>query len=436
VEFRSHVISWNLTRKCNEHCEHCYIHAGPLALLDDELSTAECLGVVDQLAEVNPGALVILTGGEPLLRPDVFEIARYAADAGFMVVMGTNGVLIRPHVADKMVAAGIQGVAISIDSLRPEQHDAFRGYNGAWANSVRGMEVLGGVGLPYLIQTTVVEQNYAEVPDLVAWSYERGAKVFNLYFLVPTGRGAFMSTISPAHYEALMQGLVALGTAYRGKMLINAKCAPHYQRVLWEHDPAHPLLKTFVGAGACPAGMQYVGIRPNGDVTPCPYLPVFGGNLREHSFAEIWNDSDVFRQIRRRDSLGGKCGPCEFSQMCSGCRARAYGLTGDVMAEDPWCVYEPGRHGGAVIAPPRETYGLAAGFTLAWTDAAIERVNFVPGFVRGKVIAGTEAWAREHGHATVTPHVMHRAREERLGGRVAGVPAFVRRLMAGASETD
>ncbi len=430
LAYRSHVISWNLTRKCNEHCEHCYIHAGPLARLNDELSTAECLRVVDQLAEVNPGALVILTGGEPLLRPDVFEISRYATDAGFMVVMGTNGVLIRPHVAERMIDAGIQGVAISIDSLRPELHDAFRGYTGAWANSVQGMRVLDELGLPFLIQTTVIEENYHELPELVAWAHARGALVFNLYFLVPTGRGAFMSTITPAHYEALMRDLVELGAAYRGKMLINAKCAPHYQRVLWEHDPEHPLLKTFVGAGACPAGMQYVGIRPNGDVTPCPYLPVYGGNLREQSFAAIWTDSEVFKRIRRRGELGGKCGPCEFSQLCSGCRARAYGLTGDFMAEDPWCVYEPGAYGGGTIAPPRETYGLGGDFALHWTPEAAARAKLIPGFVRGKVVAGVESWAREHGHATITPEIMHRAREERLGGRVAGVPEFVRRMIA------
>jgi len=432
MDFRSHVISWNITRRCNERCEHCYIHAGPLALTSDELSTEECFRVVDQIAAASPGALIILTGGEPLLRPDVLDISRYATDAGFMVVMGTNGVLIRRHVAEKMKGAGVRGVAISIDSLRPEQHDAFRGYAGAWANSVQGIEVLADAGLPFLVQTTVVEENYHEIADLVAWSHAHGAKVFNLYFLVPTGRGAFMSTIAPEHYEALMRDLLVLGAEYRGRMLINAKCAPHYQRVLWEADPEHPLLKTFVGAGGCPAGTQYLGIRPNGDMTPCPYLPVYGGNLRERTFAEIWNESDVFRRIRERDDLGGKCGPCEFSRMCSGCRARAYGLTGDFMAEDPWCTYEPGRHGGRVIEPPRPMYGHGVAFELTWTPAARERVGFVPGFVRGKVVASVEAWAREQGVALITPEVVHRAREARLGGRVAGVPEFVRRLMAAA----
>jgi len=388
---------------------------------------------------VNPHALVILTGGEPLLRPDIFEISRYAADAGFLVVMGTNGVLVTERIAAKMADAGVRGVAISIDSLDPARHDAFRGYGGAWANSVRGMEVLEAAGLPFLLQTTVVQENVDEIAEIAAWAHARGAKVLNLYFLVPTGRGAFMSTVSPERHEALMAELMTLGEEYRGRMLVNAKCAPHYQRVLWEEAPDHPLLKTFVGAGACPAGTQYMGIRPNGDMTPCPYLPVYGGNLRTQSFAEIWNDSDVFRQIRERGELGGKCGPCEFSRMCGGCRARAYGLTGDYMAEDPWCVYEPGAHGGIVLEPPRDTYGHAIAYELDWTDEARERAGLIPGFVRGKVIAGTEAWAREHGLAVITIEVMHRAREERLGGRVAGVPEFVRRLMAagdGASRPD
>jgi radical SAM protein with 4Fe4S-binding SPASM domain len=426
---RSYVISWNVTRRCNEHCAHCYIHAGPNALTDDELTTAECFRVMDEIHAVSPDAMLILTGGEPLLRPDIFDLSRYATDAGFMVVMGTNGVLITARVARKMAAAGVRGVAVSIDSLDSAVHDGFRGYSGAWRNSVRGMEVLRAAGLPFLVQTTVTRENIAEVPDLIEWASAQGAKVFNLYFLVPTGRGAFMSTVTPEEHEDLMRRLLELQPRYAGRMLINAKCAPHFQRVLWESDANHPLLKAFVGAGACPAGMQYMGIRPNGDMTPCPYLPVYGGNLRSQSFAAIWYESEVFQRIRQRDALGGRCGPCEFSAMCGGCRARAYGLSGDFMAEDEWCTYAPGTYGGERIAPPHEAYGHAIGFQLEWTPEARERVGVIPGFVRGKVIAGTEEWARENGVSRITLEVMHRARQERLGGRVANVPEFVQRLM-------
>jgi len=435
MNFKSYVISWNITRLCNEHCQHCYIHASPFADRARELSTEECFRVVDQLREVNPGALLILTGGEPLLRKDVFEISRYASAAGFMVVMGTNGTIISPERAAMMQANGIRGVAVSLDSLDQAKHDSFRGYQGAWANSVRGMAVLTEAGLPFIVQTTVTQQNYEEIEAIADFAAEHGAKVFNLYFLVPTGRGAFMTNITPDEYEALMHRLLAMQPKFMGRMLVNAKCAPHYQRVLWEHDPASPFLKGFVGSGGCPAGTHYVGITPDGDVTPCPYLPKYGGNLREHTFAEIWNDSDLFVSLRQRKALGGRCGECEFNTMCGGCRARAYGATGDYLAEDPWCVYQPGQHGLIQILPTQsESYGVDIEFQMPWTAEAMVRLNRVPAFVRGMVVRQIEEVALAEGQTEVTPELMIKIREG-IGNRVAMVPRFVRDMVAGGSDT-
>jgi radical SAM protein with 4Fe4S-binding SPASM domain len=212
---------------------------------------------------------------------------------------------------------------------------------------------------------------------------------------------------------------------------VNAKCAPHYQRVLWEHDPASPFLKGFVGSGGCPAGTQYVGITPDGDVTPCPYLPRYGGNLREQTFAQIWNDSQLFNDLRRRKALGGRCGECEFNGMCGGCRARAYGATGDPMAEDPWCVYQPGRHGLIQVQPAQsESYGVDIEFRMPWTAEAMERVGRIPAFVRGMVVRQVEEAALADGLTEVTPELMMRIREG-IGNRVAMVPSFVRDLVKG-----
>jgi radical SAM protein with 4Fe4S-binding SPASM domain len=430
MNFKSYVISWNITRLCNEHCQHCYIHASPFADRARELTTPECLQVVNQLEAVSPGALLILTGGEPLLRKDVFEISRYATERGFMVVMGTNGTLISPERAALMKANGVRGVAVSIDSLDEARHDAFRGYRGAWANSVGGMQVLAEAGLPFIVQTTVTQQNYAEVEAIAGFAAARGAKVFNLYFLVPTGRGAFMTNITPDEYEALMHQLLALQPKFMGQMLVNAKCAPHFQRVLWEHDPASPLLKGFVGAGGCPAGTHYVGITPDGDVTPCPYLPEYGGNLRQKTFAEIWNGSELFTRIRQRKALGGRCGGCEFNTMCGGCRARAYGATGDDMAEDPWCTYQPGRHGLIQIQPVQsESYGVEIEFRMPWTAEAMGRIGRIPAFVRGMVVRQVEELALADGLSEVTGEVMIRIREG-IGQRVAMVPSFLRGMAA------
>jgi radical SAM protein with 4Fe4S-binding SPASM domain len=431
--FRSHVISWNLTKKCNLRCEHCYIAAGRISKQEarDELSTEECFAVIDQLCEVNPEALLILTGGEPLLRKDVFQIAAYAGERGLWVVVGTNGVLVTEELCSRIIDAGIKGVSLSLDSLDPLAHDRFRGVEGAWNNTIEGSAVLRRAGLPFIVQTTIGAHNADELLDLARLAHRLGARVFNLYFLVPTGRGAYISDITPQRYEETLQRLIEIQGEFAGEMLVNAKCAPHYQRVLYERDPGSPFLKSFsAGAGGCPAGTHYVGIRPNGDVTPCPYLPVYGGNLRETSFREIWERSEVFTAIRARNGLGGRCGACEFAGVCGGCRARAYGASGDYMAEDPWCVYEPGVHGGERISfHGRTTYGLESRESLRWTDGARARLERVPGFVRGMLSRRVEEYAREHGYDEVTVELMREVRERVMGGRIGSVPPFVRRML-------
>ncbi|MFQ5344302.1 MAG: radical SAM protein [Anaerolineae bacterium] len=410
------IISWNLTRLCNERCRHCYLNAGPYADRSDELSTVECLDVLTQLRELAPGALLIFTGGEPLLRADVYDLARAGREAGFTVVVGTNGTRLTPERLARLREAGVQGVALSLDSLRPEAHDTFRGRPGGWQATVASIEHLREDGLPFVLQTTVSRANLEELPNLVAFAAETGARTYNLYFLVPTGRGeTFTSDITPGEYERLLHDIQGWQEAYAGRLLLSAKCAPHYQRVLWEHDPDSSYLRAFdQGAGGCPAGMQYLGIRPNGDVTPCPYLPVYGGNVRRQLLTNIWHESNLFQQIRQRHALTDRCGACEFRLLCGGCRARAYGVSGDVMAEDPWCEYEPGAQGGRLISPDGAVaYGVEAGGELVWSAEAQRLLDVIPAFVRGRVQRGAETYAREHGFAVVTPEVMHRAREKR-----------------------
>lgn len=431
--FASHVVSWNLTRRCNLRCEHCYISAGRLSKSEarGELSTDECLRVVDQICEVNPEALLILTGGEPLLRPDVFEIARYAHERGLWVVVGTNGVKLSERLCQRMLDAGVRGVSLSLDALDAATHDRFRAVKGAWENTVNGARLLTRLEMPFIVQTTVGEHNRGDLRAIADLAADLGARVFNVYFLVPTGRGSYLSNISPDDYEQTLAELVELQRAFAGKMLVNSKCAPHYQRVLYQQDPQSPFLKSYAaGAGGCPAGTHYVGIRPDGDVTPCPYLPVYGGNLREKSFREIWEGSEVFERIRARSSLGGRCGSCELNRMCGGCRARAYGASGDYMAEDPWCSHEPGSLSSEPIEFEQSTtYGAAVAQQIRWSDAATERLGHIPSFVRGMVVARVEAYARERGLAEITPELMHEVRRQTVGDRIGRVPSFVRRLI-------
>jgi radical SAM protein with 4Fe4S-binding SPASM domain len=196
-------------------------------------------------------------------------------------------------------------------------------------------------------------------------------------------------------------------------MLVNAKCAPHFVRNLLVAGEDAPFPKSFAGgAGGCPAGTHYLGIRPNGDVTPCPYLPLFAGNLKEAGLRALWDDSELFVRIRRRNDLGGRCGACELSSMCGGCRARAYGMTGDLMAEDPLCTHQPGTLSAEVerLRSAAVEYGAPAAPELAWEPEARERMERIPAFVRGMVTRAVESWCAKNGVAVVTAAVLEKIR--------------------------
>lgn len=198
-------------------------------------------------------------------------------------------------------------------------------------------------------------------------------------------------------------------------LLIRAKCAPHFRRILWQLNPTSPLLKNYAH-GSCPAGKYYCRITPEADVTPCPYMPVTAGNLRHQSFADLWRGAPVFADLRE-PRLGGRCGACEFSKVCGGCRCRAYATHGDYLAEDPACAYQPGAHGGQVIEIPETlTFGLTVGYDLAWDEAARARLERIPSFARGMVVKAVEAYARSQGQTVVTPSLLTDVRE-RWGAR-------------------
>ncbi|MCP3979684.1 MAG: radical SAM protein [bacterium] len=427
---RPYVVSWNLTYRCNLACEHCYLDAGGSPLVQSEafadrgeLDTDGCRKVVDDIAQFAPEALTILTGGEPLLRRDILEIIRYANGKKLWVVVGTNGVSITPTLADLLKKEGVRGLALSLDALDAERHDGFRAIQGAWKNTVRGARILHERGLPFIVQTTVGSHNLTQLDGIADFAYdEMGASVWNLYFLVQTGRGEFVSDITPQQYDDVLAQLSQIQQRYRGKMLVNAKCAPHYVKQLYAEDPDSPFIKSYAGgAGACPAGTHYMGIRPNGDVTPCPYLPVFGGNLKHSTLTELWNTSEPFVRIRERNDLDGRCGACEFNGLCGGCRARAYGVTGDYLAEDPLCSHVPGTYPDAAqrVTPGIE-YGSAETTEIEWDDAARERMRRIPAFVRGMVTRAVESHCVKQGIARVTVDELERIRSRMPTPKIFG----------------
>lgn len=400
-DFLPHVVAWNLTKRCNLSCTHCYISAGPFQTTEAELRTDECRRVVDELLAVNPSPMLILSGGEPLVREDLPEICAYASGRGATVVVGTNGTALTDARVTSLKEAGVSGVAVSVDSLEEARHDLFRGGAHALERTVAALERLRAHRLDFVVQTTATPGNAAEIPRLVAWAAEQGAVCFNLYFLVPTGRGAGLADLPPERIEALLASLAGEESRRRGGMMVRAKCAPHFMRHVHQADPGSPVLSYRT---RCPCGIDYCRITPDGKLTPCPYMPTVAGDLRAQSFGEIWSGSPVFADLRRRE-LGGRCGRCEYRMVCGGCRARALATSGDYLAEDPSCAYEP--PGDRPLVERRAvTYGSAPAASLAWSPAARERVERIPSFVRGVVTQRVEEFARSRGLDTVTPELL------------------------------
>ena len=343
------VVSWNVTLRCNLKCSHCYINAAERKL-PDELSTDAAKMLIHQIAEVSR-PLLILSGGEPLLRKDIFELIRYGAARGLKMAMGSNGTLIDDRIARKLKEAGINTVSISLDSSIPERHDEFRGVKGSWKRAIGAIEALKANDILLQVNTTVTQQNYDEIDDIMSLAEKLGVENFHLFCLVPTGRGAKIHDISPVTYENVIKNTFAKSTKH--KLNVKPSCAPQFMRIAKEMGGN---MKQWIRG--CIAGLYYCRIYPTGEVTPCPYLPIKLGNIREKSFRDIWFNSKVLKNLRNFDNLKGKCGICDYRDVCGGCRARAYGLTsdfidfcgdlheptelrGDYLAEDPWCVYQP-----------------------------------------------------------------------------------------------
>ncbi len=343
------VMSYNVTRECNMKCSHCYINATDQKL-QDELTTQEAKELIDQIYQVS-SPLLILSGGEPLLRPDIFELIEYGSKKGLKMGLGTNGYLINDVIAKKLKAAGIATVSISIDSSIPAQHDEFRGVKGSWERAVNACKMLRNNGILVQVNTTLTHDNYDQIDEIMTLAESIGVENFHLFFLVPTGRGVKLTDISPQKYEDMITK--TFGKAYKHRLNVRPSCAPQFMRIAKGMG-----LDMRQWIRGCIAGMHYCRIYPNGDVTPCPYLPIKLGNIREQNFKEIWFNSPVFKDLRNLDCLKGKCGICEYKSICGGCRARAYGLSSDFidycgdlhvpgrqksdhLAEDPWCVYQP-----------------------------------------------------------------------------------------------
>lgn len=406
------LVSWNVTAACNLRCSHCYLDGGRRRR--GELSTRQGLRLIDQLAEAGT-EMLILTGGEPLLRRDLPGLASHAARKGMAVVLGTNGTLIDGARARLLRESGVVAAGISLDSLDPARHDAFRGLPGAWRRAVAGMEACLAEGIGVLVHTTALRMNEQEIPGLARFAYERGARAFHLFFLVCTGRGERLTDLSPRQYERLLDWIVDAQDLYPG-MMVRARCAPYIRRVALERGSA---LRWSAG---CLAGTSYCRITPAGDVTPCPYLSRVAGNVQGTAFRQLWDSSPLLAELRPPLRLSGKCGRCPLSQghdpLCVGCRARALALAGDELGADPWCLYRPETSPGASAAAAILARAASASVDappVAWTPEARERLGRVPVFVRRRVEQAAEAYAAQHGLTRVTTEVLDHLRQRAFG---------------------
>jgi radical SAM protein with 4Fe4S-binding SPASM domain len=406
-----HVIAWNLTRRCNLECAHCYISAGPHESVEADLRTDECLRIAGEILAVNRAPLFILSGGEPLLRDDLETIASFASSRGATVVVGTNGTLLTDERIASLMRAGVTGVAVSIDSLDAHRHDAFRHGAGAFEATAAAIARLRAHRLDFIVQTMVTRRTRAELGQLVTWAAEQGAVSFNAYFLVATGRGARLTDLTSEEYESALAELVVHHRSQLGRMMVRAKCAPQFMRLVHQLAPESPIADY---STRCPCGTQYCRITPDGQLTPCPYIPTSAGDLRSRSFADIWREAPLFRELRGGGTtLGGRCGRCEYRAVCGGCRARALALTGDMLAEDPSCVHDPVADAPLVEPPHATAYGMSAlpPRTLVWSAEAESRMKRVPSFVRGVVMRRLEEFARERGATEITVDLLRDVRE-------------------------
>jgi len=317
-----------------------------MSLYEGELGTERAKQILDEIT-LTGKPIIILTGGEPFLRDDIFELANYGTKLGLRMVMATNGTLLTPTLIDEIKESGIKRLSISLDGENAEKHDAFRQVDGAFESSLEGISLLKNADIEFQINTTVTRHNVDSVDKILEMAVDLGAVAHHIFLLVPTGRAKDMvdQEIDSQNYEKLLHWFYSMRD--KTPLHLKATCSPHYYRILRQeaHKKGEKINFETYGLDAvtrgCLGGTSFCFISHDGIVQPCGYLELSCGDLKESSFDSVWKESKIFKVLRDFSSYKGKCGRCEYRKFCGGCRARAYESTGDYLEEEPLCVYQP-----------------------------------------------------------------------------------------------
>jgi len=347
-EFLPKWLAWEITRRCNLKCIHCRSASEIEVKGHPDFSTEEAFRIIDDISSYAK-PVVVLSGGEPLLRRDVFDIASYGTEKGLRMCLATNGSLVTDEVCSKIKESGIKIVSLSLDGSVEDVHDNFRNQKGAFSGTINAARLFKNHNIEFIINSSFTKRNQEEIPKVYKLGRELGATAWYMFMIVPTGRGEEIMNelISKEDYEKILEWHYQMEKDEKD-ILVRPTCAPHYYRIVLQRSKKdgtkferRTLKFSTGGAKGCIAGQLIALIDIDGNVLPCSYFPKPAGNIREKSFKYIWENSELFKELRDFKKYKGRCGSCEYINVCGGCRARAYAVYGDYLDEEPFCGYVP-----------------------------------------------------------------------------------------------
>ena len=349
-DFEPKWIAWEITRRCNLNCVHCRSSSEMEVKGHRDFSTEEAYRIIDDIASYAK-PVIVLSGGEPLLRKDVFDIAKYGTEKELRMCIATNGTLVTDEICEKMNASGVKMVSLSLDGSTDAIHDDFRSQKGAFAGTINAARLFKKHGVQFLVNSSFTKRNQEDIPHVYKLAKELGATAWYMFMIVPTGRGEEIMNelISKEDYEEILDWHYQMEKNEKD-LLVRPTCAPHYYRIVLQKQKEEgekferrSLKFSTGGSKGCIAGQVIALIDVDGNVLPCSYFPKFAGNVREQSFKDVWENSELFKELRDFKKYKSRCGSCEFINVCGGCRARAYAVSGDYLEEEPFCGYIPYR---------------------------------------------------------------------------------------------